>query len=85
MQLYFIVTDCIDDADIMLQDCEYGDVAASALNKCDSIMFYPDLDSALDEVEKCISHDETCTVFSFETDMIESHKYGYVRELKQLD
>lgn len=48
-------------------------------------MFYPDLDSALDEVAKWISDDETCTVFSFETDMIESHKYGYVQELKQLD
>lgn len=85
MQLYFIITDCINDVDIMLQDCEYSDVAASALNKCNSIRFYSDLDSAIDEMAEWISDDETCTVFSFETDMIESQKYGYVRELKQLD
>ena len=85
MQLYFIVTDCTDDADIMLQDCECEDVAASALNKCNGISFYPDLDSAIDEMAEWVSDDETCTVFSIETDMIESHKYGYVRELKQLD
>lgn len=85
MKVYFIIEDETSDASTMLNDCEYSDVAASALNKCDSIMFYSDLDSALEEVAEYISDDETCTVFSIETDMIESHNYGYVRELKQLD